>query len=202
VSTEPETSEPVVEPVVESMTEPAPEPATAVPATTEPAEAAASEPGAAGDEPVGDESVVPDDPGAPSERGPLPFIQVEVVNVAFNLPSPSPVIQLRELELPYRVVHFPIGLAEAQAIALALEHEASPRPTTSELLAAVVSTSGSDVVAVRLTGTMEGTMLAELDLMTPRGHVVLDCRPSDGIALALRQTGPAPILCEPSMLDA
>lgn len=65
----------------------------------------------------------------------------------------------------------------------------------------MVSASGSDLVAVRLIGAKEGTMLAELDLMTPRGHEVLDCRPSDGIALALRQPVRAPILCEASLLE-
>jgi bifunctional DNase/RNase len=147
-------------------------------------------------------STEPLHPPATTTADATSFIVVEVVNVVFNLPSPTPVINLRELELPYRVVHFPIGLPEAQAIALALEHEQSARPTTAELLASVLSATGTDVVAVRLTGTKEGTMLAELDLMTPRGHEVLDCRPSDGIAVALRQRVPAPILCEASMLDA
>jgi uncharacterized protein len=141
--------------------------------------------------------------GAPEPHDETPaLVLVEVASVVFHLPSANPVLHLRELELPYRSIHFPIGLPEAQAIALALEHERSARPTTAELLSSVVSATGSDVVAVRLTGTKGGTMLAELDLMTPRGHEVLDCRPTDGIALALRQRVPAPILCESSMLEA
>jgi bifunctional DNase/RNase len=155
---------------------------------------------ASGASPEGaDESGVAD---AVAGDGAVSFVPVEVVNVVFDLPSPSPVLHLREGEPPYRVVHFPIGLPEAQAIALALEREHSARPSTAELLSAVLSATGSDIVAVRLTGTKEGTMLAELDLMTPRGHEVLDCRPTDGIALALRQPSVSPILCAESLLEA
>ena len=56
------------------------------------------------------------------------FVLVEVVNVVFHLPQPSPVLHLRETEPPYRAVHFPIGLPEAQAIALALERRALRAP--------------------------------------------------------------------------
>jgi bifunctional DNase/RNase len=158
----------------------------------------------------------PDAPGAPgavdaatdapdAPDGPVvdpdALVPVEVINVVFTLPSPGPVLQLGETEPPYRVAHFPIGLPEAQAIALGLDHEFSPRPTTSELLAAVVSAGGIELVAVRLTGLREGTVLGELDLMTSRGHAVVDCRPTDGVALALRQPVPAPILCHPSLFD-
>jgi hypothetical protein len=110
------------------------------------------------------------------------------------------VIYLREQEPPYRGIEFPIGLVEAQSIALALEKETAPRPIAHELLAAVLVASGTDVIAVRVTGARDGTLLAELDLMTPRGREVLDCRPTDGIAVAIRQSVPAPILVEASLL--
>jgi bifunctional DNase/RNase len=55
---------------------------------------------------------------------------------------------------------------------------------------------------VRLTGARDGAIHAELDLMGPRGHEVLDCRPSDGIALAVRQSPAAPLLCDVTLLGA
>jgi len=160
-----------------------------VSAPAEPDTAAGTAPGGA-DEPVG---------ATGASVG--TFVVLEVTNVTFSLPSPSPVVQLREHEPPYRGMEFPVGLVEAQAIALALEGERAPRPSTHELLSAVVVASGSDVIALRLTGERGGTLLAELDLMTPRGREVLDCRPSDGIAVALRQDVRAPVLCEESLLD-
>lgn len=135
--------------------------------------------------------------GEPARR----FSVLEVVNVSFELPSPNPVIHLMEEEAPYRSLYFPIGLPEAQSIALALAEESSPRPSTHDLLVAVLAAAGCDVVAVRLTGERGGTILAELDVMGPRGHEVLDCRPTDGIAIALRLKVTAPILGEDRLLD-
>jgi uncharacterized protein len=129
------------------------------------------------------------------------FVVTEVVNVSFELPSPHPVVHLLEQESPFRGFDFPIGLPEAQSIAYALEHEQPPQPTTHDLLVAVLAAARCEVVAVRLTGERGGTVLGELDLMGPRGHEVLDCRPSDGIAVALRLPVPAPILCESTLLD-
>ena len=50
-------------------------------------------------------------------------------------------------------------------------------------------------------GREEGTLLAELDLMTPGGRERVDCRPSDGIVLALRMPVPAPILVDERLLE-
>jgi len=58
-----------------------------------------------------------------------------------------------------------------------------------------------DVIAVRLVGREEGTLLAELDVMTPGGRERVDCRPSDGIVLALRMPVPAPILVDERLLE-
>ena len=58
-----------------------------------------------------------------------------------------------------------------------------------------------DVIALRVVGREEGTLLAELDLMTPGGRERVDCRPSDGIVLALRMPVPAPILVDERLLE-
>ena len=142
-----------------------------------------------------------DDPAETKTDGAPVLTVMEVVNVVFSLPSPSPIVHLRESDAPFRGIDFPIGLPEAQSIALALDHETGARPSTHELLSAILVATGSDVVAIRLTGERGGTIIAELDLMTPKGHQVLDCRPTDGIAVALRQVTPVPILCDVTLLD-
>ena len=58
-----------------------------------------------------------------------------------------------------------------------------------------------DVIAVRLVAREEGNLLAELDLMLPAGREQIDCRPSDGIVLALRMPVPAPILVDERLLE-
>jgi bifunctional DNase/RNase len=129
------------------------------------------------------------------------FVVMEVVHVVFELPSPSPLLVLQEADVPHRTLEFPIGLPEGQSIAMAIAHERPPRPGAHELLVAVLRAAACDVIAVRLTTEHGGTIHAELDLQGPRGHEVLDCRPTDGIAVALRLAVPAPILAEVGLLE-
>ncbi len=170
--------------------------------STEPVEPVETDQPAAPAEPVASvepaASAEPVEPAAPA--GPT-LVPVEVVTVAFELTSPSPVVQLRESDPPYRALDFPIGVTEAQAIALALEKQHAPRPTTAELLASLAAAAGAELVALRLTGAPQGTLLAELELSTARGPTTIDCRPSDGVAFALRQPGGGVILCDERLLD-
>ncbi len=126
---------------------------------------------------------------------------MEVVRVDVALPDQYPVVHLQEAEPPRRRLAFRVGMPEGVALAQALQKAASPRPLTHDLLATVMQRLGADVVAVRLVARRGSTYAAELDLMTSRGREVLDCRPSDGIALALRQPVPAPVLADERLLD-
>jgi bifunctional DNase/RNase len=71
---------------------------------------------------------------------------------------------------------------------------------THELFMDVLQRARIDVIAVRLIGREGGTLLADLDLMTAAGRERVQCRPSDGIILALRMPVPAPILVDERIL--
>jgi len=150
---------------------------------------------------VADPGVAPvpvDDGGTPTPApAPTPtFCVVDVVRVEVALPSQFPVVELRQADPPYRELSVPVGMPEGVALAYALEQMVTPRPLTHELFATVLARLTADVVAVRVTGRRQGTYLAEIDLMGPRGRVVVDCRPSDGFVLAYRQAVPAPVLAD------
>jgi bifunctional DNase/RNase len=66
----------------------------------------------------------------------------------------------------------------------------------------VLRETRTDIVAVRITSFEGGIFKAELDLMTRNGRVILDCRPTDGLILAMRHGVKAPILCDVSVLEA
>ena len=100
-----------------------------------------------------------------------------------------------------RALVFPVGLTEGTAMAQALRRMGTRRPMTHELFTQVLQRVRIDVIAVRLTGREEGHYLAELDLMTPAGRERVDCRPSDGIILALRMPVAAPILVDERLLQ-
>jgi uncharacterized protein len=139
---------------------------------------------------------------AGTERLPQPVFRVmDVEEVSLDLPSQFPAVTLVESEPPGRVLVFPVGLPEGTALAQALRRMEGRRPMTHELFAQVLQRARIDVIAVRLVGRQDGNLVADLDLMTPGGREVVDCRPSDGIVLALRMAVPAPILVDERLLE-
>jgi bifunctional DNase/RNase len=142
----------------------------------------------------------PPEPAAPTPVGAV-FRVMDVDDVSLELPSTYPSVTLGEADLSGRMIVFPVGLPEGTAMAQALRRMPSPRPMTHELFMQVLQRARIDVIAVRLTGRIDGNYIAELDLMTPHGRERIDCRPSDGIILALRMPVPAPILADERLLD-
>jgi hypothetical protein len=88
------------------------------------------------------------------------------------------------------VVPIWIGRDEAALLSIAINGEVSPRPITHDLLQDVVIASGATLDRVEIPRIEDDVFHAELHLSTEFGHVVLDCRPSDAIALALRLESP------------
>ena len=131
----------------------------------------------------------------------LKFNVMSVESVLFDLSDSSPLVHLIEDETPYRYLAIPIALAEAVALHNALDKIDGRRPGTHEVMAEVLRRLNADIVAARITRYDSGVFYAELDLMTPRGHEVFDCRTSDALTMALRQQVPAPILCSDEVLE-
>ena len=83
-----------------------------------------------------------------------------------------------------------IGGQEATSILIAVEGQQAPRPLSHDLITTLFAAVGAKVERVDVTRIEEGTFYAELTLSTPSGPQVLDSRPSDAIALALRADAP------------
>jgi len=80
-----------------------------------------------------------------------------------------------------------IGNFEAQAIALALEGTALPRPLTHDLCANIMNEVGLKLEKIVVSDLIEGTFYAKLFITLADGKKLeIDARPSDAIALALR----------------
>lgn len=96
-----------------------------------------------------------------------------------------------------RVLPIWIGQYEANAIALRLEGIQVPRPMTHDLLCHVLEKAGQALEKVLIRDLVDHTYFAELVLAKDGTEVLVDARPSDAIALAVR-TG-APILVEEAL---
>jgi bifunctional DNase/RNase len=155
--------------------------------------------GGAGDELEGHEDEPAANATAPTplevlELSPEDWRIVAVAGVEMELPSANPEVVLHEAQDPWRELRIPVGMAEGTAIAYAFRGLDTPRPLTHELFTDILDDHDVSVAAVRITVRRGQVFFAEIDTTGPRGRRVLPCRPSDAIALALRQRLPTPIL--------
>lgn len=126
--------------------------------------------------------------------------QMLFVDVVLLLPATHPVVVLQEADPPFRELRIPIGGAEGIAIGYAARAIATPRPLTHELFARVLEEFGMTIDVVRITDVNGAAFSAEIVVSGPQGVREIDCRPSDAIALALRQRLPVPIVASPIVL--
>ena len=146
--------------------------------------------------------VTPGEAPAPAPPAPAGEYRMAIVtSVTVDLPVQHPTVVLRETESPRRQLSFSVGLQDGIAISHALRRIPTPRPLTHELLAEVLQAFDIDVVAVRLVGRQGGTYFAELDLRGSHGRSVHSCRPSDAVAIALRQPVPVPMLIDSRLFE-
>lgn len=122
---------------------------------------------------------------APAERR----FEMEVMGVAPDPASGAPLVFLRAKE-DKRELSIYIGPLEAQAIALPLQGLKPPRPYTHDITIEIIHRLQARVKRVVITALKDNTYFAELILESQGREIVLDSRPSDAIALALREDAP------------
>lgn len=117
------------------------------------------------------------------------FLEMKVRGVAAHESSNSPVVVLETKER-HKALFIWVGVSEATAIELELNHIVPPRPMTHDLLKNVLEKLDARVKKVRITELRGSTYYASIDLIIRGIEVIVDSRPSDAIALALRTNSP------------
>ena len=92
-----------------------------------------------------------------------------------------------------------IGAWEADAIAATLQDVHFSRPLTHDFLCAVIETLGATVKSVVIDRLEDNAFHAKVVLVTDKGEIDMDCRPSDAAAVAVRTK--APIFVDNEVLD-
>lgn len=126
-----------------------------------------------------------DAPELPAEGDYRP---VEVATVGWDRLGSAPVVLLREPETG-QLVPIWVGVAEARAIAAALHEVEYPRPMTHDLMADLLVRLDAHLDELLIHDLVNGTYLGMLRLSKERNGgapLLVDTRPSDGMALALR----------------
>ena len=120
-------------------------------------------------------------------------LQVEIKGLMLDPSSNVPIVILRDIRSQLFLPIW-IGVFEANAIALRLEGVEPPRPMTHDLLHSVVEQLGGTVEKIVISDLKESTFFAVIHVRRGADSVIIDARPSDAIALALRTESPIFVL--------
>jgi len=116
-------------------------------------------------------------------------IEMLVKGLALDPLTRSPIVILKDRD-EKKVLPIWIGIFEANAIALELEKIATPRPMTHDLILNVMAGLSAKIRKIEINELKDSTYFANIHLDVASDIIIIDARPSDAIAIALRAEAP------------
>jgi bifunctional DNase/RNase len=126
------------------------------------------------------------------------LIQMQIKGLMMDPVTGVPIVILRNAD-NQRVLPIWVGPVEANAIALQIENVTPPRPMTHDLLKNLLTEFDARVQRVVITALRGNTFYAYLDIDRQGTRILVDARPSDALAVALRSR--APVFVDDAVLD-
>lgn len=123
------------------------------------------------------------------------MVEMHVEGLSLDPQTRKPIVILRQND-GKGLLPLWIGAMEAMTISLVLNGEELPRPLAHDLLLMVAKALNGTLTGVDIVDYRDGIYYAVLLLRGPAGLISVDCRPSDGIALALRASVPIRVKAE------
>ncbi len=125
----------------------------------------------------------------------MKMLKVKINGLALDAATKSPVVILSP-EGSDKVLPIWIGHFEAWAIAMELSDIQSKRPLTHDLLATVINELSGKVEKVEVTELKDQTFYAKIYVTINGDTKLIDARPSDSIAIALKAGAPIYVAAE------
>ena len=116
-------------------------------------------------------------------------IEVRIRGLMMDPSTNMPIVMLKDVGSD-SVIPIWVGILEANAIAIEIEKVAAPRPMTHDLTRNLIHHLNGRLERVVITEIKDETFHAVLCLRQGDEPVMIDARPSDAIALALRADCP------------
>lgn len=113
------------------------------------------------------------------------MIQMQVTGLTIDPFTNMPIVIMKDLEGNVALPVW-IGLIEASAIATELEHIELSRPMTHDLIKTILDELHVKVARIEIIDLMDNTFFATIHFKSKDKDLIVDCRPSDAIAVALR----------------
>ena len=114
-------------------------------------------------------------------------VRLEIIGMTYSESSTGAYILVLGDKNSPRRLPIVIGNAEAQAIAVGIERQPNSRPLTHDLLLKFASTFRVSILEVVINRFRDGVFYAMLVCQQGDDIVMVDARPSDAIAIAVRQ---------------
>lgn len=113
------------------------------------------------------------------------FLEMKVSGIALDPFTNTPIVILKDVT-GEKILPIWIGFMEASAIAMELEKTPRVRPLTHDLVKNLIEALKFSVTRVEVTDLKNDTFYAEIRLKRGNEEHIIDSRPSDAIAIALR----------------
>jgi bifunctional DNase/RNase len=110
---------------------------------------------------------------------------MNVMGIAIDTRTGSPIVVLKDEE-NRRALPIWIGSAEASAIIRKIENIPVSRPMTHDLICTIIDEMGYEVKKIEIHDVEKETYFANIFLNNGDNEIVIDARPSDAIAVAIR----------------
>ncbi|OQA19699.1 MAG: hypothetical protein BWY63_01676 [Chloroflexi bacterium ADurb.Bin360] len=138
------------------------------------------------------------------------MIEVKIETIQVSLVSPHRIVVLKECA-GERFLPIWIGACETDALAMHLQNVRAPRPMTHDLIVTLLNQFNARLDHVLISALKDDTFYAQLVLDILGQERIVDSRPSDAMAIAVRLQAPlfvdesvldqAGVLPDPSLLD-
>ena len=113
-------------------------------------------------------------------------VRVEIIGLSYSESSTGAYVLILGDKNSQRRLPIVIGSTEAQAIAVGIERQPNSRPLTHDLLLKFASTFNVKIQEVVINRFRDGVFYAMLVCQQGNEMLMIDARPSDAIALAVR----------------
>mgnify|MGYP001087334717 CR=1 FL=1 len=117
------------------------------------------------------------------------LMEVKVMGIVVDPKASNPVVVLVDLT-GQKALPIWIGVFEAEAISRGLEDVVTLRPMTHDLMKQILDTFQASLTRVVISDIKGNTFYANLHLNVEGKEIIVDSRPSDAIALAVRVKAP------------
>lgn len=117
------------------------------------------------------------------------MLEVKVKGLVLDSQTNMPIVILEERN-GKRALPIWIGENEANAIAMEMQQVRTPRPLTHDLIKNILQGTKAKVNRVVVSDLKDNTYYATISLSLNNDEIMIDSRPSDAIAVALKLNAP------------